>query len=254
MTTRYALPCAGLLAFAGACATTSQQSSESPNPTTREVASSQQATEQALKQAQEAQKQASAQSKKAAEAQARVRQDQEKLREDQEIARQEQAKAQQLQAQAGQEAQQSAQQAQQHQQRAATALSEQTQETAKGRQSAAGVITRVRPDEVVLQPQSGEAMRFTVNDSTKVQIEGRTSTADEIREGQEARVSYEPSVNGPTAVMIRVREAGTATGSGTGSTGAAPGPQEPPSQPAPSAPSQPAPSAPSQQGPTGPSY
>src|SRR6266568_1248571 len=240
MTARYALPCAGLLAFAGACATTSQQSSESPNPTTREVASSQQATEQALKQAQEAQKQASAQSKKAAEAQARVRQ--------------EQAKAQQLQAQAGQEAQQSAQQAQQHQQRAATALSEQTQETAKGRQSAAGVITRVRPDEVVLQPQSGEAMRFTVNDSTKVQIEGRTSTADEIREGQEARVSYEPSVNGPTAVMIRVREAGTATGSGTGSTGAAPGPQEPPSQPAPSAPSQPAPSAPSQQGPTGPSY
>jgi len=218
MTTRYALPCAGLLALAGACASTSQQSSESPNPTTREVASSQQASEQSLKQAQEAQKQATSQSQQAAEAQARVRSDQEKLRQDQEIARQEQAKAQQLQTQAGQETQQSAQQTQQQQQRAAAALSQQTQETAKGQQTAAGIITRVRPDEVVVQPPSGQAMRFSLNDSTQVQIEGRTSTADEIQEGQQARVAYETSTNGPTAVMIRVQGAGgAAAGSGTGS-------------------------------------
>jgi len=235
---RYALPCAGLLALAGACASTSQQSSESPNPTTREVASSQQASEQALKRAQEAQKQATAQSQKAAEAQARVRSDQEKLRQDQEIARQEQAKAQQLQTQASQETQQSAQQTQQQQQRAATALSQQTQETAKGQQTAAGLITRVRPDEIVVQPPSGQSMRFNLNDSTKVQIEGRTSSADEIQEGQQARVSYETSTNGPTAVLIRVRGAGSAAGSGTGSTGdgSAPAPQEPPSQQVPTTP------------------
>ena len=217
MTVRYALPCAGLLVFAGAhCASTSKQASESPNPATREVATSQQASEQALKQAQEAQKQATEQAQKAAEAQARVRSDQEKLRQDQDIARQEQAKAQQLQTQARQESQQAAQQTQQQQQRAANVLSQQTQEIAKGQQTAAGVITRVRPDEVVVQPASGEAMRFSVNESTKVQIEGRTSTADEIREGQPARVSYEASANGPTAVSIRVGEAAASPSSGQG--------------------------------------
>ena len=234
MTAKYALPCAGLLALGGLhCASTSQQASESPNPTTREVASSQQASQQALKQAQEAQKAATDQTRKANEAQARVQNDQEKLRQDQDIARQEQAKAQQLQQQANQESQQAGQVAQQQQQRAATGLSQQTQEVARGRQTAAGVVTRVRPDEVVVQPPSGQAMRFSLNESTKVQIEGRASTADEIREGQQARVAYEASANGPTAVSIRVSGAGAApdTGAqGTG-TGATDAPQQSPQPP-----------------------
>ncbi|GEJ58785.1 hypothetical protein [Anaeromyxobacter diazotrophicus] len=218
MNVRYVLPCAGLLAI-GACASTSKQASESPNPTTREVASSQQASEQALKRAAESQKAATEQSQKSAEAQARVRNDQEKLRQDQETARQEQAKAEQLQLQANQESKQATQQAQQQQQRAASALSQQTQDVSKGQQVAAGLVTQVRPDEVVVQPPSGQAMRIRINDSTQVKIHGRTSTADQIQEGQQARVAYEPSVNGPTAVTISVSKAGATGDSSTGSSG-----------------------------------
>jgi uncharacterized phage infection (PIP) family protein YhgE len=220
MRVRYALPCAGLLAFAGAhCASTSKQASESPNPATREVASSQKASEEALKHAQDTQKAATDQAQKANEAQARVRKDQEQLKQDQEVARQEQAKAQQLQTEAAQASQQAARQAQQQQQRAATALSQQTRETASGRQVAAGLVTQVRPDEVVVQPRSGEAMKFRVDDTTQVQIEGRTSSADQIREGQQARVSYEASPDGPKAVSIRVSNANATPGTGEGSSG-----------------------------------
>jgi flagellar biosynthesis GTPase FlhF len=243
MITKYALPFAGLLALSGAsCASTSQQASESPNPTTREVASSQKASEEALKRAQDAQKQATDQSQKAAEAQARVRQDQEKLRQDEETARQEQAKAQQLQTQARQESEQAARQTQHQQQRAAAGLSQQTQEIARGQQTAAGIVTQVRPDEVVVQPASGQAMRFRVDDSTDVRIEGRKSSADQIREGQQARVSYEPSANGPSAVSIVVSGAGATQGMGSGrssGTTSEPQTQTPESQsPAPQNPSE----------------
>ncbi len=213
------MPFAGILALSGAsCATSSQQASESPNPTTREVASSQKASEEALKRAQDAQKQASEQSQKAAEAQARVRQDEEKLRQDQETSRQEQAKAQQLQTQARQESAQASQQVQQQQQRAATGLSQQTQELARGQQTAAGIVTQVRPDEVVVQPASGQAMKFRVDDSTDVRIDGRKSSADQIQEGQQARVSYEPSANGPSAVTIVVNGSGANQGMGSSGT------------------------------------
>ncbi len=240
MITKYALPFAGILALTGASCATTHQASESPNPTTREVASSQKASEEALKRAQDAQKQASEQSQKAAEAQARVRQDEEKLRQDQETSRQEQAKAQQLQTQARQESAQASQQVQQQQQRAATGLSQQTEELARGQQTAAGIVTQVRPDELVVQPPSGQAMRFRVDDSTDVRIDGRKSSADQIREGQQARVSYEPSANGPSAVTIVVSGAranqgmgssgGTSTGTGSTSEpqNQTPEPQSPP--------------------------
>lgn len=219
MNVRYVLPFAGLLAIAGSCASTSKQASESPNPTTREVASSQQASEQALKRAADAQKAATEQAQKSAEAQARVRSDEEKLRQDQDTARQEQAKAQQLQLQGNQESQQATQQAQQQQRRAASALAQQTQDVSKGQQVAAGLVTQVRPDEVVVQPPSGQAMKIRINDSTQVKIHGRASSADQIQEGQQARVAYEPSVNGPTAVSINVSSAGATGASTTGSTG-----------------------------------
>lgn len=225
MHARYAFPFAGLIVLAGACATSSKQASESPNPTTKQVAASQQASEEALKRASDAQKQATDQSNKAAEAQARVRQDEEKLRQDQETARSEQAKAQELQVAARQEMQQATRQTEQQQKQAAAGLSEQTEATARGRQIAVGVVTQVRPDEVTVQPASGEPMKFWIDDATKVQVEGRQASSDDIKEGQQARVAYQASSNGPTAVTIQVRPLGSpssgmgAGSSGTGSTG-----------------------------------
>jgi hypothetical protein len=74
-------------------------------------------------------------------------------------------------------------------------------------QVATGLVTQVRADELVVLSAAGEPMTFRMEDSTKVQIEGRTSTADEIKEGQAARVAYEPSADGPKAVSIRVGRA-----------------------------------------------
>jgi hypothetical protein len=208
------------MVLAGACATSSKQASESPNPTTKQVATSQQASEEALKRAQEAQKRASDQANKAAEAQARVRQDEEKLRQDQETARTEQAKAQQLQVSAQEETQQATRQTEQQQGRAAAGLSAQTETMSRGHQLAVGVVTQVRPDEVTVQPASGEPMKFWINDATKVQVEGRQASSDDIKEGQQARVAYQASSNGPTAVSIQVRPLGSrSSGMGTGSSG-----------------------------------
>jgi len=209
---------AALLLGGVTCASTRQQA-ESPNPTTREVASAQQRSQEALARAHDAQKAAADQAKKAAEADAQVRQDQQKLERDQATARQEHAKAQQLQAQAEQETRRAAQEAQQQQQAAASGLAQQMQHSARGQQVAAGVVTQVRPDEIVLQPPSGDVMRFRLSDQTEVQVGGRQASANQIREGAEARVAYEQSANGPMAVRVSVNpSAGVGSTSGQEST------------------------------------
>jgi hypothetical protein len=207
------------------CASTQRQADESPNPATREVASAQEQSQAALKRAQDAQDAAADQAKRAAAAEAQVREDQAKLEQDLVTLRQEQLKAQQLQAQAQAETARATQEMQRHQQAAGSGLAEQTQRSARGQQLAAGVVTQVRPDELVLQPRSGNAMRFKLNDRTRVEIDGRRGAADQIREGAEARVVYEPSANGPTAVTVAVNPSPAASGSGMGSS--APGPTAP---------------------------
>jgi len=214
MNPKHSLPCAGLILLAGACATGSKQASGSPNPTTNQVAASQQSSEEALKRAEEAQKQATDQSNKAAAAQARVRQDEEKLGQDQEAALSEQAQAQQLQERVRQQTHQTTQEIERQQAQAAAALAEQTQMIAHGQQLATGVVTRVRPDEVTIQPASGQRIKFSVDSGTKVQIAGRRSSADKIKEGQEARVAYQASPKGPTAVSIQVQPLGSASQKG----------------------------------------
>lgn len=203
------------------CASTQRQASESPNPATREVASAQEQSQAALKRAQEAQDAAADQAKRAAAAETQVREDQAKLERDQVKLRQEQLKAQQLQAQAQQEAARAAQETQRHQQAAVSGLAQQTQRSVRDQQLAAGVVTQVRTDEIVLQPRSGDAMRFKLSDRTRVEIEGRRGTVDQIREGAEARVVYEPSANGPAAVTVAVNPSAGTSGSGMG--GDAPG-------------------------------
>jgi len=206
---RYVLPGVAVLVMAGAgCAGARKQARESPSPVTRQVELSQTRTEEALKGAQEAQDRATAQARKAAVAEDVVRQDQEKLAQDQQTARQEQAKAQQLQREATRESELAAAEVGRQQALASGALQQQTRRTARGEQLAAGVVTQVRPDEVMIQPPMGDAMSFRVSDRTQVWIEGRKASAGQIREGSEARVSYEASSEGPRAVSISVRRAG----------------------------------------------
>ncbi len=201
------LPFAGLFALAGAqCATTHREARDSASPVARQAAAAQQRSEEALKRAQEAQQLASEQTKKAEAAQEQVRLDQEKLARDQQIARQEQAKAQQLQMQARLEGERAARETQSP----VGALSQQTQQTARGQQMAAGLVTKVRPDEVVVQPPSGDAMSFRIDKQTQVRIAGKKASARQIREGAEARVTYEASSEGPTAVSIKVERSGAA--------------------------------------------
>jgi hypothetical protein len=219
---RYAVAGMALLLIGTSCASTQQQASESPNPATREVASEQEQSQAALKRAQDAQAAAADQAKRAAAAEAQVREDQAKLAQDQATLRQEQLKAQQLQALAQQETARATQEMQRHQQAAGSGLAQQTQRSARGQQLAAGLVTHVRPDEIVLQPRSGDAMRFKLNDQTRVEIDGRYGAPNQIREGAEARVVYEPSANGPTAVTVAVNPSPAASGSGMSSGAPAP--------------------------------
>ena len=212
----YAVAGTALLLSGASCASTRQQANEGPNPATREVASAQEQSQAALKRAQDAQNAAADQAKRAAAAEAQVRDDQAKLEQDQAKARQEQMKAEQLQALAQQETVRATQEMQRQQRAAKSGLAQQTQRSVRGQQLAAGVVTQVRPDEIVLQPPSGNAMRFKLNDRTQVEIGGQHGAADQIREGAEARVVYEPSANGPTAVTVAVNPSPGASGSAMG--------------------------------------
>jgi hypothetical protein len=200
----YAVAGAALLLTGTSCMSARQQASESPDPATREVASAQAQSQAALQRAQDAQRAAAEQARRAAAAEAQVREDQAKLERDRATARQEQVKAEQLQAQAQQATVRAAQESQRQQQAAGSGLAQQTQRSMRGQQLAAGVVMRVRTDEIELQPPSGSAMRFRLNDRTQVEIGGQHGEADQIREGAEARVVYEPSANGPMAVKIAV--------------------------------------------------
>jgi hypothetical protein len=226
----YVVAGAALALIAVSCAGRQQQASESPNPATREVASAQQQSQAALKRAQDAQDAAAEQAKRAAAAEAQVRADQAKLEQDRVILRQEQLKAQQLQAQAQQELARATQEMQTHQQAAERGLAQQSERSARDQQLAAGVVTQVRPDEIVLQPRSGDAMRFKLNDRTQIEIDGRRGAASQIREGAQARVVYEASAHGPTAVTVAVNPSPAASGSGMGSSSEAapPAPASPP--------------------------
>jgi hypothetical protein len=200
----YVVAGTALLLTGAGCASTRQQASEGPDPATREVASAQGRSQAALKRAQDAQNAAAEQARRAAAAEAQVREDQAKLERDRATARQEQVKAEQLQSQAQQETVRSTQESQRQQEAAQSTLAQQTQRSMRGQQLAAGVVAQIRADEIVLQVPSGSAMRFKLNDRTQVDIDGRHGTADQIREGAEARVVYEPSANGPMAVTIAV--------------------------------------------------
>lgn len=202
---KYGLPLAGVFAMtATGCASTRQASEGSGNPAARQVAASQKQTEKALADASEAQKRASEQQRRAADAQRDVREAQRRLDEAQRRAENETNKAKEVQRQANEATRQATQQAQQSQQQASQQLANQAQIVARGQQLASGQVTRASPTQLVVEPQGGQAMTFTLTPQTQVQIDGRQASASEIVQGGEARVSYEVTGTEPTARSVHI--------------------------------------------------
>jgi colicin import membrane protein len=208
----FAFAGAGLLAVAG-CA--SQQKQNDLSPSAQQAQTSQQQSQQALARASDAQKQATEQAKKAqdahrdvAKAQAKLEQSRQELQQAQQRERQEQAKAEQLQQQASQATRQATQQAQQSQQRAATALSTETQRTERGEHTVSGQVVAAAPTQLVLQASAGQ-MTLQLDENTKVRIDGRESSASQIVQGEQARVSFQTSTSSrPTATSVEVSSTG----------------------------------------------
>ncbi|HTP29531.1 MAG TPA: hypothetical protein VMK12_28175 [Anaeromyxobacteraceae bacterium] len=202
---RHLLPCAGVFFLAGVnCASAAK---ESPSPEMRTIAAAQERSQEALGRAEQAQNDATKAVEKAVAAQANVQRDEDKLSYDQGIARQMAAKAQQAQTLATQKTRQATRETLRLQAKASETLASETKRVAKGIQMADGLVTRTRPDQVVIQPPTGDTMSFVIGKETRVRIEGRKSSAYKIREGTEARVAYVPSADGAKAVSIVVRSA-----------------------------------------------
>jgi alanyl-tRNA synthetase len=206
----YTLPCVGLLAVT-ACAG-SRGESRSDTPTARQVRSAQGQSEEALQRAAQAQKRASDQAERVAKAQRDVADAQARLNRAQEQLRQEQAKAEQFQREANEAMAVSSRQAKESQQQASRALAQQGEYVQRRQQTFSGLVTQATRDQLVVTPQSGQAMTFTLTDRTQVQVDGRRSSASEIPQGGDARVAYEVSGTEPTAVLVQVMTGHPATG------------------------------------------
>jgi hypothetical protein len=105
------------------------------------------------------------------------------------------------------------------------ALSQADRQAAQGRMSTRGTVTQASDDELVLRPRSGsQAMTFKVDDRTQVRIDGRQAFVSDIKQGQDALVSYAPGGPHPSALTVQVvtGEVG-GTAQGTGSAGASSG-------------------------------
>lgn len=225
----YALPSVGLLAIASGCAGARAERAESP--TARSVSTAQADSEEAIKRAADAQKRATEAGERVADAQAEVSKQQDRLAQAQEKLRQEQVKAEQAQQEAMRAMRESTQQAQQSQQQAAQALATQGEYVQRGQQTFSGQVTQASAEQIVVTPQAGKPMTFRVTERTRVQVDGRESSAADIQRGGDARVAYEVSGTEPTATVVQVitgRVGGERTApSGTGTGGATPSaPQE----------------------------
>jgi hypothetical protein len=209
-----------LLAGVGGCSTAGRQSSAPSNPETRQVRASQEQSEKSLDEAKKAQQRASEQAKRAADAEQQVQKAQQQLADAQAKARTEQEKARQFQAEASQATRSAMEGAQQSQQQASRALSKQSQHLAAGEQLVSGQILQASGDQLVVSPDGGGApMTFSVTGQTQVRISGQRASAEDIQQGEDARVSYVVSGTRPEAVMVQVMRTPVGAGQQPSSTG-----------------------------------
>jgi hypothetical protein len=220
---KHALACAGLLVLGGCAAR--QQHAESP--TSRHVGSAQRESQQALERAAEAQKRASEQGERVARAEQEVRDAQRRLSEAQDRLKAEQEEAEQLQRQAVEARREAMPQAEASQREATQALTRQGEQVQREQHTFSGQLTGATPDSIVVTPQAGEPMTFKVTDRTQVQIDGRRASSAEIRQGGDARVSYQMSGSQPTAVVVQVMTGDVARPLPTEPGRTAPAPGEP---------------------------
>jgi hypothetical protein len=203
--TRYLLPLAGALAVTSGCAT-SRQGQASTNPAARQVSASQERSQQALDSARKAQQRASDQQQKAAAAQREVQDAQRRLAEAQRKAETETAKAQEAQRQANQATGQATREAQEAQQAASQQLANQTEIVGRGEQVLSGQVARATSNQIVLHPANGQETTFSITPDTRVMIDGRRASANEIVQGGEARVAYDVTgrSTAPTARSVQI--------------------------------------------------
>lgn len=65
-----------------------------------------------------------------------------------------------------------------------------------------GEITDVGATSITIKPRKGDAKTFTINDATKIKIDGKDATAADLKVGQRVRVN---SADGTTATEISNR-------------------------------------------------
>jgi hypothetical protein len=199
----YVVPCAGLLAIAGSgCATTREQTSIQ-SPAERRVQATQEQAEQALEEARAAQRKATEQSQRAAAVQQQVHEAQQRLIEAQRKSQAEHTKAQQLQREANQATQRASELATPAQKQALAALVEESARVARGEETMLGQVKSASADQLVITSQEGQSMTFDVTDRTLIRIDGRTASAAEIQQGDDARVSYQFFGTQPMAVTVQ---------------------------------------------------
>jgi flagellar biosynthesis GTPase FlhF len=204
----WALASAGLLAVAASGCSMARGRSASSDPAQRQVQASQEQSEKAIERARDAQRKASEQAERAANAQREVRDAQQRLAEAQEKLRQEQQKAAQLQQEANRATEQATAEARRSQQQASQALARQSERIASGQQVLSGQVLQATGQQVVVRPQGGgDPMTFVVNEGTRVRIGERDGSASDLRQGEDARVSYEMSGTEPRAISIQVLRA-----------------------------------------------
>ena len=197
--------CAALVFAIGGCAGMGGASKDTgSSPGTQKIENPQQQSEQALRQASDAQKKASEQQKRAAEAQRDYQQKQRELQVAQQKMEAEQQKAEQLQLQANEATQLGTERAQRSQQQASRALSQQSARSERGEQQLQGQVSQATSRQLVVQTQSGQAMTFDITGETRIRIDGREATAQQIQPGENALVSYEMSGTEPTALAVQI--------------------------------------------------
>ncbi len=201
--------CVGLIVFGGAGCAALGGKKTSADPGARQVQVSQEQSQRAIEQARDAQKKASDQAKRAAEAQEEVRELQQRLAQAQEKSKAEQEKARQAQLEANQATERATAEARRSQQQASRALAQQSEKLQRGEQTLSGEVLRATDEALEVRPKDGgDAMSFRVTPETRVEIGGRAASASELRQGEDARVSYEVTGEAqPTATSVQVLRA-----------------------------------------------
>lgn len=75
------------------------------------------------------------------------------------------------------------------------------------KQSVSGTIAQVSTDEVRVDSANQPGLRLKVNPSTKITLNGKDASANQLQEGSQVRASYSVVGDQPTALTIEAKSA-----------------------------------------------